>query len=126
MRFGAAGGGAGAGGALYREHVAGAGDPLQAREHIEKRSHVRGFLLHPDDVSCFAVAGEFGNEFFFREGIELFEKHDGGGIVFSLLAFGLEFVADFAGADQDAVGFTNFCVGENALEIFPNEICNRR
>jgi hypothetical protein len=50
------------------------------------------------------VAVEFGDDFFFGKRVELFEKDDGGARVFSLLAFGLEFVADFSGADQDAVG----------------------
>jgi hypothetical protein len=35
VRFGAAGGGAGAGAAFYRENVTIAGNALQAREHVE-------------------------------------------------------------------------------------------
>jgi len=68
MCFGAARGGAGAGAALYREHVAGPSDALQTREHVEECAHIGGLFLHPDDVAGFAVAGEFGDEFFFREG----------------------------------------------------------
>ena len=106
--------------------MAGTGDTLEAREHIEKGTHVSGLFLNPDDVARFAVAGEFGDEFFFRERIELFKKHDRGGIVFSLLALGLEFVADLTGANQNAIGFPDFGVGKDVLEIVPSEICNWR
>ena len=63
------------------------------------------------------MAGEFGGEFFFWKRIELFEENDRGGGVFSLLALGLELVADLSGADQDAVGFSDFGVGDDVLEI---------
>src|SRR5260370_29066490 len=104
MRFSAAGGGAGAGAEFYGELVAGACYALKAGEHIEQCAHVGGLFLHPDDVAVVAMAGEFGGEFLFWGGIELFEKDDRGGSVFSLLALGAGFVGEFFGADQDSVG----------------------
>ena len=68
------------------------------------------------------MAGEFRDEFFFRERIELFEKDDRGARVFSLLTLGLEFVADLAGADQDAVGFSDFRVRDYVQEILVGEV----
>ena len=97
--------------------MAGAGDALQAGEHIKECAHVGRLFLYPDDVAGFAVAGEFGSDFFFREGIELFEKNDCGGIVFSPLALGAKLVTDLAGTDQDAIGFSDFCVGNYVLKI---------
>ena len=43
-----------------------------------------------------------------------------------LLAFGAEFVADFAGADEDAVGFSDFGVGDDVQEILVREVGDRR
>jgi hypothetical protein len=126
VRFGTAGGRASAGTAFDREHVTIACDALEAGEHVEKRTHVRGLFLYPNDVAGAAVAGEFSGEFFFGKRIELLYKHDGGGCVFSLLALGAEFVADLAGADQDAVGLSDFGVGENVLEILLGEVGDGR
>ena len=72
------------------------------------------------------MAVEFGDDFVFGERIELFEKDDRGGGVFSLLAFGLKFVADFSGADQDAVGFSDFDVGDDVQEILVREVFDGR
>ena len=83
---------------------------------LNRRSHVGWLFLYPDDVARVAVAGEFRGEFFFWKGIELFQKYNRGGVVFSLLTLGLEFVADFSGADQDAVGLADFHVGDHVLE----------
>src|SRR5271170_2589436 len=69
---------------------------------------------------------EFGDDFVFGERIELFQKNDGGGRVFSVLTFGLEFVADLSGADQNAVGFADFGVGDDVQEILVSEICKGR
>ena len=124
--FGAAGGGACAGTALYAQDGAIAGDAFQAREHVEQGSHVCGLFLHPDDVGVLAVAVEFGGDFLLGERVELFEEDDRGGGVFSLLSFGLKFVADFSGADQDALGFSDLGVGDDIQEILVREIFNRR
>ena len=69
---------------------------------------------------------ELGGDFLLREGVELFEEDDGGGGVFSLLAFGLKFVADFSGTDQDAVGFSDFGVGDDVQEILVREVFDGR
>ena len=111
MRFGAARGWAGAGAAFYRHHVARARDAFETREHVEQRAHVGWLFLYPDDVAGVAVAGEFGSEFFFWKGIELFQKYNRGAVGFSLLTLGLEFMADFPGADQDAVGLADLLSG---------------
>ncbi len=68
------------------------------------------------------MAVEFGGDFLLREWVELFEEDDCGGGVFSFFAFGLEFVADFSGADQDAVGFPDFGVGNDVQEILVGEV----
>ena len=108
------------------KHRAVAGDAFQARQHVEQRAHVGGLFLHPDDFGVLAVAVEFGGDFLLGERIELFEEDDGGGGVFSLLSFGLKFVADFSGADQDAVGFSDFGVGDDVQKILVREIFDRR
>ena len=62
----------------------------------------------------------------FGKWVELFEEDDRGRRVFSLLSFGLKFVADFSGADQDAVGFSDFGVGDDVEEILVREVFDRR
>src|SRR5271170_2884207 len=124
--LGTAGGGAGAGAALYREHMTIASDALETREHVEKRSHVGGLFLHPDNVARVAVTCELGGEFFFWKRVELFEKDNRGRIVFSFFALCLEFVADLAGADQDAVGLSDLYVGNYVLEILLGEVGDGR
>ncbi len=63
------------------------------------------------------MTGKLGTEFFVREGIKLFEEDDCSGIVFPLLSFGAQLMADLAGADQDAIGFSDFGVRQYVLEI---------
>ena len=126
MGFGAAGGGACAGTSLYAQDRAIAGDAFQARQHVEEGSHVGRLFLHPDDVGVLAVAVEFGGDFLLGEGIELFEEDDRRGGVFPLLSFRLKFVADFSGADQDAVGFSDFGVGNDVQEILVREVFDGR
>ena len=67
-----------------------------------------------------------GGDFLFGKWVELLEEHDGGAGVFSFFSFGLELVADFSGADQDAVGLSDFGVGDDVEEILVGEIFNRR
>ena len=122
----AACGWAGARAALYAQYGAVAGYSFQAGEHVEESSHVRGLFLDPDDVGVLAVAIEFGDDFLLGEWVELFQEHDCCARVFSLLTFGLKFVADFSGADQDAVGFSDFGVGDDVQEVLVGEIFNRR
>jgi len=82
-------------------------------------------FLNPDDVAD-SPWRAIRRRVLFLGRIELLEKHDGSGVVFSFFALGLEFVADFSGADQDAVGFGDFCIGKYVLEIFLSEVCDRR
>src|ERR1700722_6149572 len=126
VRFGAAGGGAGAGAAFYTEDGAVAGDAFQAGEHVKERAHVGGLFLHPDDVVVLAVAVEFGDDFSLGKRVELLQKDDSGGSVFSFLAFGLEFVADLSGADENAVGLSDFGIGDDVAETLMRKVCNRR
>src|SRR4029077_16680046 len=90
------------------------------------RSHVSGFFLDPDDVSAPAVAGGLGGAFFLRGRIALVQKDDRSRSVFSLLALGLKFVADFSGADENAVGFSDFGVGNDVLKIGAGEVGDGR
>ncbi len=68
------------------------------------------------------MAVEFGGQFLLGERVELFEKDDCGGRVFSFLALGAEFVADLSGADQDAFGFADFVIGDYVLEFLVGEV----
>ncbi len=126
MRFGAARGWAGAGAAFYRHHVARARDAFETREHVEKSSHVGWLFLYPDDVARLAVAREFRGEFFLWKGIELFQKYNRGAVVFSFLTLGLEFMADFPGADQDAVGLADLHVRDYVQETLAGKVRDRR
>ncbi len=72
------------------------------------------------------MAGKFGDEFFFRERIELFHEDDSGRSIVSLLAFGLQFVADLSGADKNAVRCPNFGIRQYILEVLLTEIRDRR
>ena len=56
------------------------------------------------------------------KGIELLQEDDCGAGVFSFLTLGLEFVADFSGADEDAVGFSDFDVENDVQEILVREV----
>src|SRR5206468_270322 len=53
-------------------------------------------------------------------------EHNRGADVLSLLAFSLEFVADFTGADQDALGLRDGSVGNDIQEILVREVFNGR
>src|SRR5215472_6717599 len=111
MRFGAAGGRAGAGATFYREHGALSCNAAQAWKHVEQCSHVGGLLLHPDDIALLAVAFKFGDQIFLGKWIELLQEHDGGCRPFSLAALGAEFMSDLSCADQDALGVADLGVG---------------
>ena len=77
-------------------------------------------------LGVFAVAIEFGGDFFLGKWIELFQEHDRGAGVFSLLSLGLQFVANFSGADQDAFGFAHVSVGKNVEEVLVGEVLDGR
>ena len=63
---------------------------FEARQDIEKRTHVGRLLLYPDDISRGAMALEFRGELGFGEGIHLLEKNDGGGGVVAALTLGAQ------------------------------------
>src|SRR4029077_1876577 len=72
------------------------------------------------------MAVELRDDFLFGEWIELFEEYDRRARVFPLFPFSLQFVADFAAADQDAFGFPDSRVGNYIEETLVREIFNRR
>ena len=72
------------------------------------------------------MAFEFGDHFLLGKWIELFEEDNRGGGVLTLLAFGSQFVANFSGADQDAIGFAHFGVGNDVQKILVREVFNGR
>src|SRR5258708_2114758 len=57
--LGRSGGGARARGTLYRQYGSFARYPTEARQHIEKGSHVRGLFLHPDNLPGRGILGEY-------------------------------------------------------------------
>ena len=58
----------------------------------------------------------------FGEGIELLEEDDAYGVLVALGTLDAEVVADFAGADQQAVRVGDGVVGENVLEVVEREV----
>ena len=63
------------------------------------------------------MAVEFSDQLLLGERVDLLQKNDRGGGVFSLLSFSAKFVTDFPGADQGALGLSNFGIGDDILEV---------
>jgi hypothetical protein len=124
VRFGRSGGWAGTGGAFDRMHGAIANEVLEARQDVEKRTHVGRLLLHPDNISRRAMALEFGGELGFGEGIHLLQKNDGGARVVAASTLGAEFVTDLAGAEEDAFGVVHFGVGNYGQKFLMGQVCD--
>src|SRR6202158_2529725 len=72
------------------------------------------------------MAIKFRGDFLLGEWVELFEEDDCRARFFSPVALGSEFVADFSGANQDAVGFSDFGIGEDVQKILVGKIFDRR
>ena len=75
-----------------------------------------------------AAAIELGGDFLLGEGIKLVEEDDGGcRCLCVFLRSALQFVADFAGADQDALGFSRLRVsGNDVQETLVREVFDGR
>src|SRR5579884_3766743 len=126
VRLGGAGGGTGAGGALYREDRSLAGNAPQTRHYVGQRAHVGGLFLHPDDVARGRMPLEFTRQISLREGIQLLDKNDGGGLVLAFFPLDPEFVADLAGAQEHAAGVLGLLIGEHVEESWPRKFVELR
>src|SRR5258708_1787410 len=117
--FGGAGGGTGAGRTLDRTeiHATFLRDLRQAGHDVEKRTHVAGLFLNPDDFAGIRMGRKGGGDFRARERIELVEKQDCGGGVLAFAALGFQFVADFAAGDQDVPGVGDLAIGNDLQEV---------
>src|SRR5581483_4256503 len=97
----------------------------QTRHHIKQSSHVRRLFLDPNDVASGLVALELRNEVHLREGIQLVEKNDGGGLVFAFPALDLKFVTNLPRTNEDAVGMSHLRVRHNLEEAFVGKVLDR-
>jgi len=99
---------------------------LDARQDIGERAHVGWFFLHPDNFTRIRMARNFRAQLVLWKRIELIEKQDRRLVVATLFAFVAQLVTDFSCADQNALGGSDFAVGNNPLEPRPGKILDRR
>ena len=79
----------------------------------------------PGGAGANSVAIEFRDDLLFGERIHLLQENDRSARVLPLLPFGLKFVADFAGTDQDSFRFSDSRIGDDVQEILMREILDR-
>src|SRR5580698_4693414 len=102
VRFGRASRRAGARRALHRAHLKtlGLGQTFEPRQYVEKRSHVRGLFLDPDDFPGLGMLGQSGRNFRPRQRIGLVKEKDGCAAVLAAAAFAAKFVTHLPAGDQ--------------------------
>jgi hypothetical protein len=122
---GRTGRGTGAGRTLHGQHRTLSSDVTKAGQHVEECSHVGGFFLYPDHFAGGWVLVDGGFQFGFGERVHLVDEDDGGVRVFAALALDAEFVADFSGADQNALGVFGARVGDDGQETLMREVFDR-
>ena len=120
MAAGAAGGGAGSALAVNAAERKSFQQPFAEMDFQESPgSHILWFLLHPENRRAFAVIGQRHFQRMPRQRVELLDSHDRHIRFVYLLALLLQFVIDFAGAEQHAsvfVGKPRGGFGEYAVE----------
>src|SRR5260221_613942 len=98
----------------------------QARHDIKERSHVARLFLYPNYFASVGMGIKSGGDFGTRQRIELVEKQYRGTGVFTLAAFGFQFVADFSAGDENVLGVGDVAVRDYRQKVRLGEIRDRR